>query len=93
MKLRTRLLTGFSIVALIALAIGTIGTVCMLKVDRSADRMFATGTMGIVESQKILTAIDELRTSIRDEALSEDDATNKSADEAYRKGKKTWKRP
>ena len=88
MKLKTRLITGFSVVALIALAIGCIGTICMMRVDKSADRMFATGTMGIVQAQKILTAIDDLRTSIRDEALSVEESTNESANESYQNGKK-----
>ena len=88
MKLKTRLITGFSVVALIALAIGCIGTICMMRVDKSADRTFATGTMGIVQAQKILTAIDDLRTSIRDEALSVEESTNESANESYQNGKK-----
>lgn len=82
------MVTGFSAVALIALAIGTIGSMCMANIKWSADRMFATGTMGIVEAQKILTAIDDMRTSVRDEALSVSDDTNRSANEAYQRAKK-----
>jgi methyl-accepting chemotaxis protein len=44
--------------------------------------------MGIVQSQKILTAVDELRTSIRDEALSVEESTNESANDAYQKSKR-----
>jgi methyl-accepting chemotaxis protein len=88
MKLRTRLLAGFSVVAVLALTIGSIGTVSLLRISKSADTMFDTGTMGIVQTQKIVSALDDLRTSVRDEALSVEEATNKSANDTYLQAKK-----
>jgi methyl-accepting chemotaxis protein len=75
------------IVAAMAAIIGGVGTVSMMMITQAQERMFATGTMGVVGTQEIFKALDELRTAIRDEALSVEESTNKEASDAFQKGK------
>jgi methyl-accepting chemotaxis protein len=86
MTLRAKMLLGFLATSLLAGAVGLVGVLSLGSSSRAEKFAFDTGTMGVVGTQAIFNAYDEVKVAIRDEALSTEDATNKIASDAYNAG-------
>jgi methyl-accepting chemotaxis protein len=87
MKLRTRMLSSFVGVSLLAALIGVVGMTSLVRIKAADEFTFRTGTMGIVGVLDIFKAYDAVRISTRDELLSVDEASNLAAQKAYEDGK------
>jgi methyl-accepting chemotaxis protein len=86
MSLRAKLLLGFIGVSLIAAVIGLVGIFSLGSVGAADKKAYDTGTTAVVIVQRMTTAFDEVKVSIRDAVIVTDDAGNQAALAAYNAG-------
>jgi methyl-accepting chemotaxis protein len=86
MGLRVKLLLCFVGISMIAAVIGLVGIFSLTTIKTADANQYTYGTASLITVQKITTAYDAIKVSIRDEVISSDEAGNKAAQDAYNKG-------
>jgi len=86
MSIRTKLLLGFLGVSLVGALIGLVGILSLASIKEADTDAFNNGTQGLVVMIRALNAFDEVKVSLRDEALSTTEVENERAAAAYKNG-------
>jgi methyl-accepting chemotaxis protein len=86
MTLRMKMIAGFLVTSLMAGAVGLVGVLSLGSLSRAEKFAFETGTMGVVGTQEIFTAFDEVKVAIRDAVIATDKKEDQEAEAAYSVG-------
>lgn len=84
MSIRHKLVTGFASISFIALVIGAFGIFEMKKLQQEMDRTYNFETLGIIYLLDYSSAYGNLRVAIRDLALTDNDAENKTIEQNFK---------
>jgi methyl-accepting chemotaxis protein len=74
MKISTKLLLGFSIVLILAIAVGIVGIMNMQSITSNSDIMYRNMTVPIAEMSQVATAFQRVRVNLRDIIAANDSA-------------------